>query len=287
MHTRKPSGFTLIELLVVIAIIAVLAAILFPVFAQARAKAREASCQSNMKQSATAIMMYVQDYDETMPLAMYWTTGWISQYQNYSYNLPPGAATDPAELSFWIHAIVPYVKNNNIYTCPQMATGPIEYDYDYNGLLHAAPMATIQFPATVPLMWEGMGNYSNNYDAYSLPYLSCPNGGPDVIPCLYVPPSTTCDPNQNGQTSYTYADYGGYVHAQGLMFSFADGHVKNRILGPLGSGYQTFDGGLNDIRTQPFNNYDNQGYSYSPNVDSINGCHVNMFRPDMDPAAKP
>src|SRR5687767_16034343 len=64
---RKPTGFTLIELLVVIAIIAILAAILFPVFAQARSKARQAMCLSNQKQLGTAFMMYVQDHDETFP----------------------------------------------------------------------------------------------------------------------------------------------------------------------------------------------------------------------------
>src|ERR671934_1073768 len=69
MHTRTElrSGFTLIELLVVIAIIAILAAILFPVFAQAREKARQAGCLSNLKQIGTATMLYVQDYDETYP----------------------------------------------------------------------------------------------------------------------------------------------------------------------------------------------------------------------------
>jgi prepilin-type N-terminal cleavage/methylation domain-containing protein len=64
---RRRSAFTLIELLVVIAIIAILAAILFPVFAQAREKARQAACLSNLKQIGTGVMMYVQDYDETFP----------------------------------------------------------------------------------------------------------------------------------------------------------------------------------------------------------------------------
>src|SRR5918997_594162 len=70
-YYRKTGGFTLIELLVVIAIIAILAAILFPVFAQAREKARQTSCLSNLKQIGTASMMYVQDYDEAMFPAWY------------------------------------------------------------------------------------------------------------------------------------------------------------------------------------------------------------------------
>src|SRR5215510_8297848 len=69
MLVKRKGGFTLIELLVVIAIIAILAAILFPVFAQAREKARAISCLSNTKQLATAGLMYVQDYDETFPTA--------------------------------------------------------------------------------------------------------------------------------------------------------------------------------------------------------------------------
>jgi prepilin-type N-terminal cleavage/methylation domain-containing protein len=69
MEQKKREGFTLIELLVVTAIIAILAAILFPVFARAREKARTANCQSNLKQQALAVLMYAQDYDETLPLA--------------------------------------------------------------------------------------------------------------------------------------------------------------------------------------------------------------------------
>src|SRR5438477_4456101 len=69
--SRNRAGFTLIELLVVIAIIAILAAILFPVFAQAREKARQTSCLSNNKQYATATLMYLQDYDENFPMSAY------------------------------------------------------------------------------------------------------------------------------------------------------------------------------------------------------------------------
>src|SRR5437879_5589180 len=82
VHRNRPMGFTLIELLVVIAIIAILAAILFPVFAQAREKARQSSCISNNKQVALATMMYSQDYDELYPPAFgyYAGIGWLWNY---------------------------------------------------------------------------------------------------------------------------------------------------------------------------------------------------------------
>jgi len=102
----KHRGFTLIELLVVIAIIAILAAILFPVFAQARAKARQASCTSNVKQLSLGFMMYVQDYDETFP---YWN--WGDSYGS-------GSRTPNHFESFWANAIYPYVKNGGVYACP-------------------------------------------------------------------------------------------------------------------------------------------------------------------------
>src|SRR6478672_6965972 len=93
---RRHDGFTLIELLVVIAIIAILAAILFPVFAQAREKARQTSCLSNQKQIGTGIMMYVQDYDEKYPLA-YGKYGSAWAY-TFGFDFPAGWSNpvDPA-----------------------------------------------------------------------------------------------------------------------------------------------------------------------------------------------
>jgi prepilin-type N-terminal cleavage/methylation domain-containing protein/prepilin-type processing-associated H-X9-DG protein len=86
---RTHRAFTLIELLVVIAIIAILAAILFPVFAQAREKARQTSCLSNTKQMALSILMYVQDYDETFPMGIPndWNNAWPVAVQPYCKNL--------------------------------------------------------------------------------------------------------------------------------------------------------------------------------------------------------
>src|SRR4051812_21664015 len=101
IHRRSPRrrGFTLIELLVVIAIIAILAAILFPVFAQARDKARQATCLSNCKQMGLALMMYAQDYDETFPASRRASSGCNS-----------GTFTNP-----WNVVIQPYAKNEKIF----------------------------------------------------------------------------------------------------------------------------------------------------------------------------
>jgi prepilin-type N-terminal cleavage/methylation domain-containing protein/prepilin-type processing-associated H-X9-DG protein len=101
----RKSGFTLIELLVVIAIIAILAAILFPVFAQAREKARQSTCLSNFKQAGTAVMMYVQDYDETYPLTWY----------NASTVVPGDSVT--------MVLLQPYIRNWGISECPSNPNG--------------------------------------------------------------------------------------------------------------------------------------------------------------------
>src|SRR5688500_9569866 len=96
----KKRGFTLIELLVVIAIIAILAAILFPVFARARENARRTSCLSNVKQIGLGIMQYVQDNDEMYPMAL-----------NYY------SAASGDEVA-WMTMVEPYVKSSQIFFCP-------------------------------------------------------------------------------------------------------------------------------------------------------------------------
>jgi len=113
---RNRSAFTLIELLVVIAIIAILAAILFPVFAQAREKARQASCLSNIKQLTLGWIMYAQDYDEQFPQ---WNWG-----ENYKASWGGSGSKSPNNATtLWCNAIYPYVKNAQVYNCPSDARG--------------------------------------------------------------------------------------------------------------------------------------------------------------------
>ncbi len=104
--TPRRRGFTLIELLVVIAIIAILAAILFPVFARARESARATSCKSNMRQLGTGILMYVQDYDELLPPAC----------SGVCYPTAPANATSYS----WRNATLSYIKNDQIFFCPSV-----------------------------------------------------------------------------------------------------------------------------------------------------------------------
>jgi prepilin-type N-terminal cleavage/methylation domain-containing protein/prepilin-type processing-associated H-X9-DG protein len=125
-------GFTLIELLVVIAIIAILAAILFPVFAQARDKARAASCLSNTKQQALAWYMYAQDYDETS-VPLYYGE-WGDCYPNC-----PKTGHWP-----WMKQLIPYVKNKALYTCPSLPSA------HWDALLGAyGPGWEYEFPSVI------------------------------------------------------------------------------------------------------------------------------------------
>ena len=141
-------GFTLIELLVVIAIIAILASILFPVFAKAREKARQASCLSNEKQIALAILMYAQDYDEMLPI------GWH--------------ATSAGNLRF-ADDIFAYIKNAQVFRCPSNANptrnwatapgnvGPISYmvNPDLCSVDRGLGLAAIMASATTILLCDG------------------------------------------------------------------------------------------------------------------------------------
>jgi prepilin-type N-terminal cleavage/methylation domain-containing protein/prepilin-type processing-associated H-X9-DG protein len=131
----KRRGFTLIELLVVIAIIAILAAILFPVFAKAREQARKTTCLSNLKQIGTAVLMYVQDYDEQYPYA---GRDW------------PSAAF----LDFFV-VTAPYIKNTQIFKCPS--------DIFPGGWSRAWAEENISYTQTIPGFLDGLATFPISY----------------------------------------------------------------------------------------------------------------------------
>ncbi len=164
-------GFTLIELLVVIAIIAILAAILFPVFAKAREKARQTSCLSNVKQLSLGMLMYVQDYDERFPRP--WN------YMGVGGWTPPGYVA--CNYMTWADMIMPYVNNDQLFQCAtmqwtqaQMAYGTFPFAYYYNmtwdvygsaDWLGGNSLGRIPYPATTIMLADGFGNMDAYWDA--------------------------------------------------------------------------------------------------------------------------
>ncbi len=207
-------GFTLIELLVVIAIIAILAAILFPVFARAREKARQASCQSNLKQLALGLLMYVQDYDERFP--------------KWSY----GSDRNNPNANIWFTAIYPYVKNGQIFECPSRSTGTPPYRYYYEELpgcgtvcygfnesLHGAglKLAQVQKPSLALMLGDCrhvLGYGARSDLNYILPRYAWAK---DELGGCGCPP----DPNK-----FFSGVERASAHNGGSNIAFVDGHVK-------------------------------------------------------------
>jgi len=241
-------GFTLVELLVVVAIIALLAAILFPVFGRAREKARQTTCISNLKQLGMAFAMYTQDYDESYPWG---NQGWAG------------------------HLVYPYVKNKNVFTCPSdplanqannaandgnfsygSATLPtttyvscaavcVENSYGYNGLTNqvtnAIQLSQFTSSANTVLLFEISGNYTDPSDGLEQASLEDQDGGagdPRGGNSIAANPSLDREYSMgySGQTPIAQFFYlgGGNTadplapgrHFDGANYLAVDGHVK-------------------------------------------------------------
>ncbi len=208
--TSRRHGFTLIELLVVIAIIAILAAILFPVFARARENARRASCQSNLKQIALGVMQYVQDYDERMPQQ------WQDRNGSGGYN-PTTPPTENNDMG-WTMLVQPYLKSWQIFQCssqsivPSTAGAPNNNDYWIN--IQATSRSQAEFEEASNTVMLGDGGSGSSAAGLT----GCATNG--TTPC------TSAHTGLNAYIVSAQANDKGHRHLDGANFAFADGHVK-------------------------------------------------------------
>lgn len=214
MRKQLCRGFTLIELLVVIAIISILAAILFPVFARARENARRASCQSNLKQISLGILMYVQDYDEHLPM----------------YRVPAGSTDYAARPYGWADAIQPYVKSIQLLQCPSDSGAYTEVpstagytDYAYNlwmggwGPTSKGSGMSLSQLTQPTLTIMNIDYTTGNSSSYSVGNSSTGDG------------SSTCGYYGNpdcGDGLARISSASSVRHLGGTNVAFADGHVK-------------------------------------------------------------
>ena len=258
--TPRETGFTLIELLVVIAIIAILAAILFPVFAQAREKARQTSCLSNMKQIGLAALLYSQDYDETLPLT------------------ERGGDVDDDHEYFWGDMLYPYIKSWNLLTCPSAsvpmtfkASPPsptaysqeFNYNYGINDIIAADcgdaddpacqhlgvaghTLAAVTYPSDTILIADNLPSATDTEDGDGANAPTGLNHARHEI-------NWQVGKRDNAKLAVDGKSQDGYPrHAGGFVYVCADGHSKWRRR-EMKSGY-VYTGGTKDeewIATRP------------------------------------
>jgi prepilin-type N-terminal cleavage/methylation domain-containing protein/prepilin-type processing-associated H-X9-DG protein len=202
MIRRRHPAFTLIELLVVIAIIAILAAILFPVFARAREKARQTSCLTNLKNQGLAVQMYAGDYDEVLPLG----------YDEFLIK-----ARD--EQAFWVGKIAPYVKNHQVFDCPSsnlFKTIQLSNLYEYG--CNSCVLAGLRI-FKGQQAWDNQNGICLNMTG---PLRLAEASEPARVPII----TDTAFFANTGLWHFYCWSHANRIHSGGMVFAFLDGHTK-------------------------------------------------------------
>lgn len=293
---RRNRAFTLIELLVVIAIIAILAAILFPVFAQAKESAKKSAALSNVKQMCTAVAIYLSDSDDLFPLG-YRIDGSTGQtYWNFSVSTPIGwmgpslvQGTEPRmsqDRNHWSHTILPYMKSTGLYEGPGLPqvdiygvgtnpagriAAPAMANITYNGLLHSWSATAVNSPSRIPLLWNGRGKGNAIGNTLTNPALHCPTIGQA---CIYTP---AAPPHGVSPGGYMFVILNSmWMWSKGGNMGFTDTSAKFRRYGMAITPANT------DPYTDPYTGYNAAG---SPGFFWCNSgpCYPYLFRPDYEP----
>lgn len=241
---KRYQAFTLIELLVVIAIIAILAAILFPVFAQAKEAAKKTQSISNHKQTATAFMIYTSDYDDMFPLA-------FSRRANLTYRYgtvhptPAGVVNtggwDAVDViaqnqTQWATSTQPYMKNYGLHQQPSQnektfdssftpGMTPANCGLTMNGMMHSLSSSSITSPSLAILLWPGNGNAYFKGRSSANPSLYCPG----VAECRFNPGGLPQADASGAWGSVTYWNFSAstWLYSKGLPFARTDTSVKH------------------------------------------------------------
>jgi len=250
LNRSKVNGFTLIELLVVIAIIAILAAILFPVFAQAREKARQTTCLSNLKQIGLGMMMYVDDYDETFPMSSPSAHTWSGNARAHTY----------------CGAIEPYIKSLKIFKCPsakhtgdaEQLPGCFDNSYSPNGAIVGRLYDNYDSPLSETGVWQAAATMSEITKPSNI--IMIREWGSAQI-WVHVRPY-----RWGGQIADDGNNLAIKMHADGQNMTFADGHAKfykigQMTLGMFGAyevvnGVKNFDLPATNLSNNSMHNYE-------------------------------
>lgn len=290
-------AFTLIELLVVIAIIAILAAILFPVFAQAKEAAKKTSAISNQKQNGTAMVIYSTDNDDLLPHSLIKSSAGPWQF-NLLAEVPvdwrlTAAATHARHSIYWANTIQPYMKNRDLlgisdgakatHAAPQPGKSPTFIGANFNGILSTYSLTNIEFPSSVPMLWYGIGRNNRAGQDLAVPALRCSGN----TPCVFNPTGYPDDSLGNGSTFATAwfvpsITTSHRVYSNGTVFVRTDTSAKFRRIGREGGG--AIDNALAD----PYSSYNT-----SMRALTYRGCRPSgsaatvpfywcYFRPDVE-----
>ncbi len=302
MNNKK--AFTLIELLVVIAIIAILAAILFPVFAQAKEAAKKTQTLSNAKNQSIGGMLYADSNDDTNPLAAAADTAGGGWWWNYTAYTPAGWRGGASNQHPWkteeeaqfANSLQAYMKSKKIveiagapiqnrFTTAGIAV-PQDNGFTFNGLLNSLSTTSAVDPASLIIFWNAEGKTNVRGEIIHNPALIC-NAGPG--PCIYNPgrhPQTgvvgrgatlffggNCTGNPTTDRNGTSMK----IHGDDAIYVYADGHAKAQKVGMQNAPNDT------DARVDPGVNYYPGGRCPQNYWTTNDGTYPYLFRPDYQP----